>query len=145
MPPPLMTSVFWDVSECPLTQTSHLYIAKIAAKCILRAQEIKDLKEWLSSVHISEEWSEYQEESEEQDIQDTELEANETGNKEELNELSDIPSVGQPKQNMSGTQAGTPAPMARTALASVPTEVVNHKLMVPEPGWFNGDRKTFED
>jgi len=36
---------------------------------------------------------------------------------------------------MSGTQAGTPAP----------TEVVNHKFMVPEPGWFSGDRKTFED
>jgi len=35
--------------------------------------------------------------------------------------------------------------MARTAPASVPTEVVNHKLMVLEPGWFNGDRKTFED
>jgi len=32
---------------------------------------------------------------------------------------------------MSGTQAGTPAPMARTAPA--PTEVVNHKSMVPEP------------
>jgi len=24
-------------------------------------------------------------------------------------------------------------------------EVVNHKSMVPEPGWFNGNRKTFED
>jgi len=44
---------------------------------------------------------------------------------------------------MSGTCSGTPAPMARMAL--VPTEVVNHKSMVPEPGWFNGDRKTFED
>jgi len=31
---------------------------------------------------------------------------------------------------MSGTRAGTLAPMART----VPTEVVNHKSMVPEPG-----------
>jgi len=46
---------------------------------------------------------------------------------------------------MSRTQAGTPAPIARTALASAPTEVVNHKSMVPEPGWFNGDRKTFEN
>jgi len=46
---------------------------------------------------------------------------------------------------MSGTQASTPAPMARTAPASAPTEVVNHKSMVPEPGWFNGDRKTFKD
>jgi len=35
--------------------------------------------------------------------------------------------------------------MARTALASAPTEVVNHKSIVLEPGWFNGDRKTFED
>jgi len=35
--------------------------------------------------------------------------------------------------------------MARTAPASAPTEIVNHKSMVPEPGWFNGDRKTFED
>jgi len=46
---------------------------------------------------------------------------------------------------MSRTQAGTPALMARIASASAPTEVVNHKSMVPEPGWFNRDRKTFED
>jgi len=46
---------------------------------------------------------------------------------------------------MSRTRTGTPAPMARTAPASAPTEVVNHKSMVPEPGWFNRDRKTFED
>jgi len=36
---------------------------------------------------------------------------------------------------MSRTQVGIPAPI----------EVVNHKSMVPEPGWFNRDRKTFED
>ena len=35
--------------------------------------------------------------------------------------------------------------MARTAPVSAPTEVVNHKSIVPEPGWFNGDKKTFED
>jgi len=46
---------------------------------------------------------------------------------------------------MSGTRAGTLAPMARTAPVSTPAEVVNHKSMVPEPGWFNGDRKTFKD
>jgi len=46
---------------------------------------------------------------------------------------------------MSRTRAGIPAPMARTALASAPTKVVNHKSMVPEPRWFNGDRKMFED
>jgi len=46
---------------------------------------------------------------------------------------------------MSRTQVGIPAPMVRTAPASAPIEVVNHKSMVPEPGWFNGDRKTFED
>jgi len=46
---------------------------------------------------------------------------------------------------MSGTRADTPALMARTAPASAPTEVVNHKSMVPEPGWFNRDRKTFKD
>jgi len=46
---------------------------------------------------------------------------------------------------MSGTCSGTPAPMARMAPVSAPAEVVNHKSMVPEPGWFNGDRKTFED
>ena len=109
-------------------------------------QSTGDLKEWLSSVHISEEQSEYQEESKEQNIQKTESEANKTGKKEkELDELSDIPSVGQPKQNISRTQAGTPAPMARMAPASAPTEVVNHKSMVPEPGWFNGDRKIFKD
>ena len=56
----------------------------------------------------------------------TESEANKAGNEEEkLDELSNTPSVGQPKQNMSRIQAGTPAPMARTALASVLTEVVN--------------------
>ena len=46
---------------------------------------------------------------------------------------------------MSGTQAGTPAPMARTAPAPAPTEVVNHKSMVPEPEQFNRNRKIFED
>ena len=32
-------------------------------------------------------------------------------------------------------------------MASAPalTEIVNHKSMVPEPEWFNGDKKTFED
>jgi len=46
---------------------------------------------------------------------------------------------------MSRTQAGTPALMARMAPALAPTEVVNHKSMVLEPGWFNGDRKIFKD
>jgi len=35
--------------------------------------------------------------------------------------------------------------MARTIPVSALAEVVNHKSMVPESGWFNGDRKTFED
>jgi len=46
---------------------------------------------------------------------------------------------------MSGTRVGTLAPMAKTVLATVPIEVVNHKSMVPEPGWFNRDKKMFED
>ena len=46
---------------------------------------------------------------------------------------------------MSRTRASTLAPMARTVPATTPIEVINHKSMVPEPGWFNGDRKTFED
>jgi len=46
---------------------------------------------------------------------------------------------------MSGTQAGTLAPMAKMASTSALTEMVNHKSMVPEPRWFNGDRKMFED
>jgi len=46
---------------------------------------------------------------------------------------------------MSGTRSDTPAPMARTAPVLAPAEVVNHKSIVPEPEWFNGDRKTFED
>jgi len=46
---------------------------------------------------------------------------------------------------MSGTHTGTPAPIARIAPISIPVEVVNHKSMVPEPGWFNGNRKMFED
>jgi len=40
---------------------------------------------------------------------------------------------------MSRTRAGTPAP------AVAPAEVINHKSMVPEPGWFNRDRKMFKD
>ena len=126
-------------------QTSCWYITKITAKYIIRAQEIEDLKEQLSSVHISEEWSEYQEESKEQDKQEIKSEANKTGNEEELNELSNVPLVGQPKQNMSRTQAGTLAPITRITSVPVPTEIVNHKSMVLEPGWFNGDKKTFED
>jgi len=55
---------------------------------------VEDLKERLSSVHISEKWLEYQEKSEEQNKPEIELKANETGNKEELDELSDALSVG---------------------------------------------------
>ena len=126
-------------------QTGHQYIAKIATKHIIRAQEVEDLEEQLSSVHISEEQLEYQKGSKEQNIQDTELEANKTGNKEELDELSNVPSVGQPKRNMFGTHVGTLIPMARTVPVLVPAEVINHKSMVPEPEQFNGDRKIFED
>jgi len=46
---------------------------------------------------------------------------------------------------MSGTCVGTPVPIARTAPVSALTEVINHKSIVPEPEWFNRDRKTFED
>jgi len=46
---------------------------------------------------------------------------------------------------MSGTCSGTPVPIARMAPALAPVEVINHKSMVPEPEWFNGDKKTFED
>jgi len=46
---------------------------------------------------------------------------------------------------MSGTRAGIPALMTKPALASASTEVVNHKSMVPEPEWFNGNKKTFKD
>ena len=113
-------------------QTGCWYITKITAKRIIRAQEIENLEERLSSVHISEEQSEYQEESKQQDIQDTESEANETDNEKELNELSNIPLVGQLKRNMSRTCTGTLASMARTAPAPVPAEVINHKLMVSD-------------
>ena len=120
-------------------QTSHWYITKIAAECIIGAQEIKDLKEQLSLVYISKEQLEYQEESEEHDIQDIELEANKTGNEEELNELSNIPSIEQPKRNISRTQVDIPAPITRMASAPVLTEIINYKSMVPEPRQFNGD------
>ena len=126
-------------------QTGHQYITKIAAEHIIGAQEVKDLEEQLSSVHISEEWLEYQEKSEEQDEPEIKSKANKIGNEEELNELSDVLSVGQPKQNMSRTQAGTPVLVTRIALVPAPTEVVNHKSMVPEPEWFNRNRKTFKD
>jgi len=74
-------------------------------------------------------------------IYKTELEANKIGNKEELNELSNTSSVEQPKRNMSRTHIGTLIPMTRIA----PAEVINYKSMVPEPEWFNGDKKMFEN
>ena len=46
---------------------------------------------------------------------------------------------------MSRTQADIPVPVARIASTSALIEIVNHKSMVPESGWFNRDRKTFED
>ena len=74
-------------------QTGYQYITKITAEHIIRAQETEDLEEQL----------EYQEESKEQDKPEIESEANKTGNKEELNDISDTPLVEQPKQNISGT------------------------------------------
>jgi len=46
---------------------------------------------------------------------------------------------------MSGTYTDILVLMARTAPALAPIEVINYKLMVPEPRWLNGDRKSFED
>jgi len=37
-----------------------------------------------------------------------------------------------------------PALIART-LVLAPTEVANHKSIVPEPRWFNKNKKMFED
>jgi len=44
---------------------------------------------------------------------------------------------------MPGTYVGTPTPIARTVPVSA--KVINHKSIVPKPGWFTGNRKTFED
>ena len=46
---------------------------------------------------------------------------------------------------MSRTHTGTLVLMPRTTLASASAKVINHKSIVLEPGWFNRDRKTFED
>ena len=52
---------------------------------------------------------------------------------EKLNKLSNVLLVRQPKKNMSRMCAGTLVLIARMVSALVPTEVVNHKSMVPEP------------
>jgi len=47
---------------------------------------------------------------------------------------------------MSGPHIGTPAPrIAQTAPEAPVMETGEHKSTVPEPGWFNGNRKGFED
>jgi len=47
---------------------------------------------------------------------------------------------------MLGPHTGTPAPRtAQTVPEVLVMETEGHKSMVPEPGWFNGNRKGFED
>jgi len=47
---------------------------------------------------------------------------------------------------MSGPHARTPAPrITQTATEAPVMETGEHKSTVPEPGWFNGNRKGFED
>ena len=47
---------------------------------------------------------------------------------------------------MSGPRAGTPAPrIAQTAPETLVIETEGHKSTVPEPEWFDGNRKGFKD
>ena len=47
---------------------------------------------------------------------------------------------------MSGPRTGTPAPrIAQTAPETPVIETGEHKSTVLEPGWFDGNRKGFED
>jgi len=47
---------------------------------------------------------------------------------------------------MSGPYTGAPAPrITQTAPETPVIETGGHKSMVLEPGWFNGNRKGFED
>jgi len=47
---------------------------------------------------------------------------------------------------MSGPHTGTPAPrITQTAPEALVMETGGHKSMVLEPGWFDGNRKGFED
>jgi len=47
---------------------------------------------------------------------------------------------------MSGPHTGTPAPrITQTAPEAPAMEIGGHKSTVPEPGWFDGNRRGFED
>jgi len=64
--------------------------------------------------------------------------------KEDQRSLSQTLLVEQPR--MSGPCIGTPAPrITQTAPKAPAMETGGHKSTVPEPGWFDGNRRTFED
>jgi len=78
-------------------------------------------------------------------LQPEEVEDNKQVEQEEdQRSLSQTPSVEQPR--MSGPRTGTPAPrITQTAPEAPVMETRGHKSTVPEPGWFDGNRKGFED
>jgi len=63
---------------------------------------------------------------------------------EDQRSLSQTPLVEQPR--MSGPCTGTPAPRTTQTVPETPVmETGGHKSMVLEPGWFDGNKKGFED
>jgi len=64
--------------------------------------------------------------------------------KEDQRSLSQTLSVGQPR--MSGLCIRTLAPRITQTAPETPTmETGEHKSIVPELGWFDGNRRGFED
>jgi len=103
-------------------------------------QELGQLTRCISSLSVSER----DPEEVEDDKQVTQEESEYQLDEEDQRSLSQIPSVGQPR--MSGPHTGTPAPRTTQTAPEAPViETGGHKSMVPEPGWFDGNRKGFED
>ena len=103
-------------------------------------QELGQLTTCISSLSVSE--------RDPKEIEDNKQVAQEESeyqlDKKDHRSLSQTPSVGQPR--ISGPHAGTPVPrITQTAPEAPVIETGGHKLMVPEPEWFDGNRKGFED
>jgi len=96
-------------------------------------QKLGQLATCISSLSVSKKDSEEVKDNEQVTQEESKYQLDE----EDQRSLSQTSSVGQPR--MSGPHIGTPAPETPVM------ETRRHKSMVPEPEWFDGNRKGFED
>ena len=102
-------------------------------------QELEQLTTCISSLSVSERDPEEVKNNKQVTQEESEYQLD----KEDQRSVSQTPSVGQSR--MSGPHIGTPAPrITQTAPETPVIETGGHKSIVPEPGWFDGNRKGFE-